>query len=118
MINKEEILKRIGELIEEENLNTKTELSTEELFMQFILPSLEQSKQTLSSLYKFEVKNYGGITGKIKSKILSKIKNIVINVVERESMRQQKFNELVYQTLLLLVDEKMAQKGASSNNSK
>lgn len=107
MINKQEILQKIGEIIEEEGLSSNNDLCTEELFKEFILPSLEQSKQTLSSLYKFEVKNYGGIFGKIKYKIITKIKNIVINVVERESMRQQKFNELVYQSMLLLVDEKL-----------
>ncbi|MCA9381177.1 hypothetical protein KC678_02840 [Candidatus Dojkabacteria bacterium] len=118
MINKEEVLKRIGELIEDEGISTKSNLSTEELFKEFILPSLDQSKQTLSSLYKFEVKNYSGIFGKLKSKIINKIKNIVINVVERESMRQQKFNELVYQSLLLLIDEKSNQNPTSSSVNK
>ncbi len=102
-MTQEEVLKKVDDLLEKEGLN-KEDLSNDEKLSKYILPSLEQSKSTLSNLYKFQP-NSNGTLGKIKEKILSKLKNIVINVVERESMRQQKFNELTYQAIVALVEE-------------
>lgn len=103
-MTKEELLKNLDEVLEEEGLSNP-DLTNEEKLNDFILPSLEQSKATLANLYKFEPKNGKGILRKIKYKILSKIKNVTINVVERESMRQQRFNELTYQAIKILVEE-------------
>jgi hypothetical protein len=100
----EELLQKVDELLAKEGHNV-SELTREEKLYDFVLPGLEKSKSTLSSLYKYEPRNKRGIFGAIKFKILSKLKNIIINVVERESMSQQKVNELTFQAFVLLTEE-------------
>ncbi len=105
-MTKEEILEKVDKVLEEEGMDTSgLNLSNEEKLQKYILPSLEQARNTISNLYKYEPKKGSSILGKAKTTILNKLKNIVINVIERESMRQQKFNELTYQALIILVDE-------------
>ena len=41
----------------------------------------------------------------MKNMVLGRLKNITLNVVERESMKQQKFNELTYQSIQNLTKE-------------
>ncbi|GAB4284436.1 MAG: hypothetical protein Kow0081_1610 [Candidatus Dojkabacteria bacterium] len=100
---KSNILESAKKYLKEHDPFFKEEEKTQrELMEEFILPGLYNSKNTLGSLYKFVPKQKSGIFGKLKNKFLHKMKNIVINVVERESMRQQKFNELTYQSIMNL----------------
>lgn len=96
----EEIVQKIGNILEEEQRSIPKEISSEEKLSKYILPALEKNKSTLANLYQYAPKTANGFLGRIKAKILLKLRNITINIVERESMRQQKFNELVYQALL------------------
>ena len=41
----------------------------------------------------------GSAGKKLKSMFTSRLRNIIINVLERTVLRQQKFNELTYQTI-------------------
>lgn len=100
----EDLLKKVDELLEKEGHDVK-KLSREQKLYEFVLPGLEKSKGTLSGLYKYEPRRKRGFLGSLKYKFLSKIKNIVINVVENESMRQQKVNELIFQAFVLLTEE-------------
>lgn len=106
-MTKEKLLKKAEEILEQEgSINKKEELSNVEFIEKFILPGLRNSKNTLSDIQGFEIRKTGGIVGKIRFFILSKIKNIVINTIEKQSAKQQKFNELVYQAIEKLVKEK------------
>lgn len=98
-MNTEQILKKAEELLAEEQRSIPKDIDSYEKLSKYILPALEKNKSTLASLYQFAPKTSSSFLGRIKAKILSKLRNITINVVERESMKQQKYNELVYQAL-------------------
>lgn len=102
MIDSKDILQKVGAILEDEKQDIQKQLQGYEKLDQYIIPALEKNKNTLASLYQFAPKTRQGIVGKIKGKILQKLHNVVINAVERESMRQQKYNDLLYQAILEL----------------
>ncbi len=102
-MDEQTLLKNANNILSmEEGINSEVEVSGKSKLTDFVLPGMLSSKNTLGSLYKFEPASKRGVVGKIKQKILTKMKNIVLNVVERESMKQQKFNELTYNAIDLL----------------
>lgn len=106
-MDKEKLLKNAEMILEQEGyVDEDNNLSNIEIIEKHILPALKNSKNTLSEILNFESRDRKGIVGKVKSFILGKLKNIVINVVEKQSAKQQKFNELVYQAIEKLVEEK------------
>jgi len=100
--NAEEILKNEGV-----DLSQKTDSET---LKEYILPAMESSKDILSSVYAFSSRSREGFLGKIKTKIQQKIIFTVINVIEKQSMRQQKFNELTFRAVEKLIAENEALK--------
>ena len=94
----EEALKQEGKIFQE------SENGSADLLAKFILPGLVNSKDTLGDIY-FKVRSRGGFVGKIKSKIQSVIVSTTINVVEKQSMKQQKFNSLTTKAIEALVQE-------------
>lgn len=101
----EEILKKVEEVLKEEGLEFDSKMDNEKILNEFIIPGLQNSKNTLQSLYGFQGRARGGVIGKIKSLFQNKIINTCINVIEKQSIRQQKFNELTYKAIETLVDE-------------
>lgn len=96
-----EILKRVGGILEEEGIEVDADGKTPyQLLEEYIFPGLKSSKNTLSMIGQVDTQK-GGIKGKIKRMI----QNIVINTVEKESMQQQKFNELTYNAIEILIAE-------------
>lgn len=98
------LLKNVDSILEAEGVQLD-DLSTQEKLQEFVFPGIENAKSTLSSLHKYKPQTGKSIPQKIKSYILMKIRNIVVNTVEAESMRQQKYNDMVYQALLLMHEE-------------
>jgi hypothetical protein len=72
---------------------------------EYILPAMEASKDTISSIYGFTTRKREGFFGKIKSLIQNKIVFTVINVIEKQSTKQQKFNELTFRAVENLIQE-------------
>ena len=70
-----------------------------------LLEVLAKSRNTQSAFYGWEPPHGGGFLRKIKNKIQLVIKNIILNTLEKYVMRQQKYNEVVYQTMMELVEE-------------
>lgn len=99
LIKAKEVLKNEGTDLDAQ------ELSNTDLLNEFILPGLKNSKDTLSTIYAFQSRAREGILGQFKTKIQNKIINTVVNVIEKPSMKQQKFNELTYQAIEKLVAE-------------
>lgn len=105
MNNKDHILEKAKIILEKEGISLAEEnKSPSEILRELILPGLDNSKDTLSAIY-FKSKHRSGFLGSIKTKIQSKIINTVINVVEKQSMKQQKFNNLLYKAIENLVIE-------------
>jgi hypothetical protein len=100
----ESILQKVNKVLEEDGMQVP-ELTPEQKLHEYILPGMQSAKATLASLYSYKPKQYSGILGSIKYKILNKLKHVVLNVVERESMRQQKFNELTTKAIEALLEE-------------
>ena len=105
MNKSEELLEKVNQIIKNEGFAAPEDLSSSEKLDKYIIPGIQNSKNTLAELYKFSPKDKQGFVGKLKNMILGKVKNITLNVVERESMRQQKFNELTYQALVEMKKE-------------
>ncbi len=102
----EEILKRTKELLAEEGIDLENkEITSEEMLREFILPGIKNSKDVLSSIYTFKSRKRGGALGNFKTKLQNKIINTVINVIEKQGMKQQKFNELTYRAIEKLIEE-------------
>lgn len=79
--------------------------SNSETLKEYILPAMESSKDVLSAIYAFQSRGRAGFLGKIKTFVQRKIIFTVINVIEKQSMRQQKFNELTYRAVEKLIAE-------------
>lgn len=104
--NEQELLNKSKELLEMEGVNfDETNKSTAEMLEEFVLPGLKASKDTLQSIYAMQVRERGGFMGKMKSMIQRKLVNTTINVIEKQAMRQQKFNELTFRAIELLIKE-------------
>jgi len=114
-MTEEEILKKTKELLMEEGIDLdRTDKTPSEMLEEFILPGLKGSKDTLESIYSMQAKDRGGVLGSIKSKVQRKLINTIINVIEKQAMRQQKFNELSYKAIELLIEENKALRSKSS----
>ena len=102
-----DLLNKVHELLKTEGVDvSNAEMDTQTLLKEYLLPGLKNSKDVLSALYSYQVKPRGGLVGKLKSLVQKKLTNSTINVIEKQAMRQQKFNELVYRTLEALIEEK------------
>lgn len=106
MIKSEELLENTKRVLEDEGYEFDKSKDPMELLEEFILPGLKNSKDTLGAIYTFQSRERSGIVGKIYSVIQRKIVNTCINVIERQSMKQQKFNELAYKAIEMLIEEK------------
>ncbi len=105
-MNKDDLMNKAKQVLQGEGIDfDDTKKSAGELLKEFILPSLKSSKDVLGSIYTFRLRDKSGIGGKIKNAIQSKIVNTVINVTEKQSMKQQKFNELTYRAIEKLIEE-------------
>jgi hypothetical protein len=101
-----EILEKVKTMLKEEGINLDDSTkSSGEMLEDFILPGLKSSKDTLQAIYAMQVRDRGGLLGKIKSLFQRKLVNNTINVIEKQSMRQQKFNELSFRAIELLIKE-------------
>jgi hypothetical protein len=102
----QELIQRAEDILNDEGKLRNANQSIEETFREFILPALRSSKDTLHTIYyKGFVRDRGGLFGGIRSKIQMKIVNTVISTIEKQSQKQQKFNELSYRSIELLVEE-------------
>lgn len=104
-MDSDELMVKVNQYLENEGSVSKQELSSTEVLDEFILPGLKASKDVLSTVYSFQVRNRTGFVGKAKNLLQTKIVNTIINVLEKTSMRQQKFNELTYRAIEALVAE-------------
>lgn len=112
-VSSQNLLKNVDKILEEEgNLREIKPKSPIEILEELIMPAMEISKDTLSSLYSYEPPTKVGIIGKLKNKVLFRLRNIIFNVVEKQSMRQQKHNELVYKAIQQLIEENKSLKAA------
>src|SRR5688500_2884171 len=101
-----EILNNVNEVLANEGADTSNQYTDSlDILEKLILPGLKNSKNTMSSLYKYTPPQKGGILGKFKGMVLIRLRNIILNVVEGESMKQHKFNELTYKAIEELVAE-------------
>lgn len=104
--NSQELLKRAQKVLEDEGLyKENVDQSPSAVLKEFIMPGLKSSKDILSTIYTFQSRDREGFFGKIKTAIQRKIIFTVINVIEKQSMRQQKFNELTYRAIEQLIEE-------------
>jgi len=101
-----ELLAKIRQLLIKEDLLTETDRpSPEDMIKKYALPSLNGTKDILSSLYSPFYLNEQGFSRKIKSQLIRKIANVSRNTVELPLMRQQKFNDNVVLLLEYLFEE-------------
>lgn len=100
------LISKAEEILENEDPNfNKNDLTPEQMLKDFILPGLKNSKDTLASIYDFKSRDRSGFLGGLKTAFQNKIINTVINVIEKPSMKQQKFNELTYKAIEALIAE-------------
>ncbi len=105
-MNSETLLKNAKNVLEQEGTEVNDlNKSPEEVLKEFILPGLKNSKDTLGSIYTFQTRQRQGFLGKLKTLIQDKLVNTTINVVEKQSMKQQKFNELTFRAIEKLIEE-------------
>lgn len=64
--------------------------------METLLNSLKAARDTQSALYSWNPPHGKDNLRQVKNTLLQKIKNIIVNVLEKTVMRQQKYNELLY----------------------
>lgn len=100
----EELIERAEKVLESEGTVLEKKSDAETL-SEYILPAMSASKDILSTIYAFASRKREGFLGKIKTKVQQKIVLTVVNVIEKQSMRQQKFNELTYKAIEKLTAE-------------
>jgi hypothetical protein len=115
----ENILESVKDILKEEGVSVDERLNDPiYLLNEFIKPGLRSSKDTLSALYSFQTRDRNGLVGKFKSLIQMKMVNISISAMERQSMKQQKFNELTTKAIEILIEENMHMKAKLEKISK
>ena len=92
-----EILNKTRVVLESEGVKIDRNKDTDALGNQ-ILPAMASMRDIQTPLYSWEPIGRGGV----KRGILVRMRNIIVNVLERTIMRQQKYNELTYQAILEL----------------
>lgn len=101
-----DLVSKAEELLQNEDPNfNKKDMTSDQVLKEFILPGLKNSKDTLGSIYDFKSRSRSGFLGGLKTAFQNKIINTVINVIEKPSMKQQKFNELTYKAIEALIAE-------------
>lgn len=100
----QEVLQNVDDLLSDEGL-TPDQADSGHKLEEHILPVLEKSRDIQSYLYSYEPPHARGFVRKLKNTFLTKMRNIIVNVMERATMRQQKYNELTYQAILELAQE-------------
>lgn len=108
MIDSKIVLNKAQDILDQEGLST-AQIKPEDELAEFILPGLKSSKDTLEAIY-FKSRQRSGLLGRLKTKLQNKIIFTVINVIEKQSMKQQKFNTLTYKAIEKLVNENKALK--------
>lgn len=103
-MKEDKLLKDVKEILKGEGVEEKV-MTRDEVYKEFLLPGLNNSKNILEPLYSFKVNSKSGIIGKLKMAVQSKIVNTCINVLERQSIKQQKFNELTFRSIEKLIEE-------------
>lgn len=98
-----ELLANVQSVLQSEG--SVAESSNKDKLRELILPALESTRNTHSALYGYEPPHASGFVRKLKNFVLSKFRNVTINVLEQQVMKQQKFNELTYQALLEMSQE-------------
>jgi hypothetical protein len=103
-----EILSKTRVILESEGIKIDRDKDTDVLSNQ-ILPAMASMRDIQTPLYSWEPIGRGGA----KRNLLVKMRNIIVNVLERTIMRQQKYNELTYQAILELQSQLDAIKSSS-----
>jgi hypothetical protein len=96
-----ELRSRAEQVLADQAYSSLTPANTDKLSA-YILPAMQHSKNIQSGLYSWEPPVGGGRWRQIKNWILLKCKSVVVNILERSFVRQQKYNELNYQALEIL----------------
>lgn len=103
-----ELLAKIREyLVKEDQLEVSVKPEPEELIKKYALPSLNNVKDILGSLYAPFYLDDQDFSRKIKNKMIRKIANISRNTIELPLMRQQKFNDNIVLLLEYLFEENL-----------
>jgi hypothetical protein len=98
MIDSKQLRKQAKKILKDEGVVTVEEYNE---LSDLVLPGLETSKNILETI-QFKPPQRFGLLGKIKNFIQRKIIFTVINVIEKQSMRQQKFNSLSFKAFKIL----------------
>lgn len=98
----EELLKNTQEFLENQGFSQDQDVEDK---LEKLIEMLSKSRNTQGAFYGWEPPHGGGVARKLKNTIQTKLKNIILNTLEKYVMRQQKFNELTYQTILELKQE-------------
>jgi hypothetical protein len=109
-----EVIERTREFLRSQGLLNTPEEETRKL--EKVMVILGKARNTQSSFYDWEPSHGGGITRKIKNKLQMKLKNIILNTLEKYVMRQQKYNEVVFQGVTELYKQNLELKEQLKSN--
>lgn len=108
-----DLVNNAKKILEQEGLNMSDDLTAMEKIEKYLIPAMQNSKDTLEVLYDYKPREKSGFIGKIKNLIINKVKNISLATIEKQAIRQQKYNDLVFQVL-----ENLKKEVESMKNSK
>ncbi len=100
----EKLLGDIRSELKAEGVKLNSSQDQQELIDKYIIPALESSKDIQRHLYTGFTSD-GNMLRRIKNKVIQKIANVTRNTVEKSFMKQQKFNDNVFQLLGYLLNE-------------
>ena len=114
-MNDQKLMQNLDKYIQEKDiLHADQDKANQTKVVEYLLTSLESSRDIQSGLYSNSTKE-GGTIRRFKNIIITKLANIVRNVVELSFMRQQKFNDNVYTLLDFLIKENVVLKAEITN---
>jgi DNA primase large subunit len=105
MTDKTEFLKKLDDYLTDHGLSASEYLDTKAKLDQYGLPALAATKSILNDIYSYRPPTGDGILRKVKNKIINLIRNVSISTIELSTIKQNKFNELTYQFIDMLVAE-------------
>jgi hypothetical protein len=106
MLNKDQLLTALHSYLDEKGLSeTTAQLDNSTKLREYGLPALAATKAILQDIHTYRPPTGGGIARTIKNKIIAVVKNVTISTMELAMIKQNKFNELTYQFIELLLEE-------------
>lgn len=112
-MDKDKFLEKVRQYMKEKGIETTTlKNETADARLENLLASLNVSKNAPQEILKYKVRHRKGFFGKLKSYIERKISHLLIAILERNILAQQRFNDCAFEIIEILIEDRKKEKNS------